>query len=262
MSIMKRSQNYVVIDVQSGATGRRCTDRFPVRVQAIKLVREPYGDWGAFDEKREIATFLTGTTSLTPKVDFKSLLTPITGISRDDFKHGPKQTLDQLTTRLVKYVPADATVVCQADWHSAEPLLNQIGLMKGVHFASFLSLGEVFKTDRLHDVDKVPPGFTFNLATLVRVVLGRDPNPADRARDLADLFKRADVLLHSNTAELQELIRRCWGVLQERHERGEKSFATEHAEFEGVCLGHMQSTPIGKTCHCGAQTKSAMTFWF
>ncbi|KMS94512.1 hypothetical protein BVRB_020670, partial [Beta vulgaris subsp. vulgaris] len=137
-----------------------------------------------------------------------------------------------------------------------------IRLVKGVHFFSFLSLGEVFKTDRLHETDKIPPGYTFNLTTLVKVVLGREPNRQDRARDLADLFKRADILLHRDPKDLQDLIRKCWHALQERHERGEKSFATDHPQFEGVCLGHLESTPIGKMCHCGAQAKKTMTFWF
>jgi hypothetical protein len=85
---------------------------------------------------------------------------------------------------------------------------------------------------------------------------------SSRARDLADLFKRADVLMHSEPSELKEIIRSCWSLLQERRERGEKSFATQHPEYEGICLGHLEATPIGKTCHCGEHTKNHMTFWF
>jgi hypothetical protein len=128
LEAMSRNCNtFVVVDVQSGATGNRCLDRFPMRVQAIKLVREGPSDWGQFDEKREISTFISGLNPLSPKIEFKSTLTPITGITREEYKHGAKQTLDVLTARLIKYISADATVVCQADWNTAQQFLTRLG---------------------------------------------------------------------------------------------------------------------------------------
>ncbi|XXQ39957.1 Exonuclease domain-containing protein [Plasmodiophora brassicae] len=258
---------FVVIDVQCGATGPSCADRYPLRVQAIKMAREE-GRRGSFEENREFSAFVMGPSPLASKIDWKSMLTPITGITREEYAHATnKQTLDQVVAHIFKYVPQNATMVCQADWGRAEMMLAEIGLRKMVNFDQFVSLGEIFTTDCLPEDEGVPKGRTFNLAVLVKAILGREPQADNRARDLTDLFKRADALMYEGGTKLADAVRKCIRVADAKLDSGERSYAHAHDDFEGVCLGHMHPTPFGKACHCGANLKpkplpSSMVLWW
>jgi hypothetical protein len=260
MQQLPLSPLYICIDVQAAATGPRCIDRVPIRVQAVQLTRDERTN-ELEPQAKQFNAFVSSVNSADPHhIRWQSLLTPITGITHDDYKHGMKQPLDQVVARLSKYVKPEAVIVSQADFSRMGPVLQQLGLTQGINYTDFVSLGELYNTDVLEDPKH--KGQTFAFRTLVKVILNRDPDISNRAQDVAMLFEHY-YSNRENPEQIKEWMRQCLDFFQDQQKKDIRSFAATHYEYEGVCLGHATKTPIGKSCACGSRLKDSLVplFW-
>lgn len=223
------SKNHVAVDVQLVATGEQCTDR---ALGYVCLVGE--------EENILYSAYVK------PQGGFKSLFTPLTGITNEDMENAV--TEEEVLYKVKGFLGAHTIIVAQG---TRDPV-KYLKLTNGEDYCDTVELAHWFKHKNYsHKACKY--GYQFwTLEHEVRWLLDIDiqgrVKAGDRARYTMQLFKK----YQNDQTELLKAQQTC----RDHQKDIVPKLFNEHDRFEGVCTGHIGSGYQGHSCACGQQTRN------
>eukprot|EP01083_Nonionella_stella_P192692 712138_1 len=218
----------ISIDVQSVATGLKCSDRSPAFICLA--------DAAGKIELCQVFQPLDGRAVV-------SAIEPYTGLAKSDFAEAPKWA--EVKSKVQAALDRSTAVVFQNSLQAMDPIFDQLGLQ--------ISKPKISLVERFKDTNRPGCKWPYQYFTLdveSEALLGKQV--IECAVD-----KRAATGRAVSCALLHALPRTAGhsGQCRAKYQMAPASFAVQNPRFEGVCMGHIRSGRHGSACACGARTR-------